>query len=99
MENVFGRVVDDTASKAASTFAGNDSTKDSAAQAAEAVPETRPFTGMLVQLGRDIGVASENVDKLRSLLQDPEVQQVSSSSGPAKKNSFRAARKCAACIC
>jgi SecD/SecF fusion protein len=78
VENVFGRVVDDTAAKAATSTAtaGTDSAKDSATAAAEAEPETRPFSGMLMQLGRDIGVASENVEKLRRLLLDPEVQQV-----------------------
>jgi SecD/SecF fusion protein len=74
VENVFGRVVDDTTKTTAST--GTDSAKDSATAAAEAEPETRPFSGMLMQLGRDIGVASENVEKLRRLLLDPEVQQV-----------------------
>jgi len=75
-ENVFGRVVGDTG---ASSVTVQDTTKD-AATADTAVagydPNNRPFTSLLMQVGRDIGVASANVEKMRLILADKDVQQI-----------------------
>src|SRR5690606_38000372 len=39
-------------------------------------PQSRPFSSLLVALGRDIGVASRDVESVRRILQDREVQQL-----------------------
>ncbi len=83
IENVFGRVVDDTTkavagkdtSKAADTaVAIVDSSVDTALTASNL--KNRPFTSLLVQVGRDIGVYGENVEKMKRILEDPEMQEI-----------------------
>jgi SecD/SecF fusion protein len=81
-ENVFGRVVGDDKAAAISvtdttaTAAASDSAAATDSAVAGFDPENRPFTSLLMQVGRDIGVASENVEKMRRILSDKEVQQV-----------------------
>jgi SecD/SecF fusion protein len=80
-ENVFGRVVgDDKAAAISVTDTTATASADSASPSDSAVagfdPDNRPFTSLLLQVGRDIGVASENVEKMRRLLGDKEVQQI-----------------------
>ncbi|HEY8351219.1 MAG TPA: protein translocase subunit SecD, partial [Sphingomonadales bacterium] len=72
-EDVFGRVVGREADSGA--------VDDSAGTASEALagpadPESRPFSSKLVALGRDIGVASADVEAVRRILLDREVQQI-----------------------
>ncbi|HEX2612421.1 MAG TPA: protein translocase subunit SecD [Fibrobacteria bacterium] len=77
-ENVFGRVVGDTS--AAVTVADTTTAAGSDSAAAAAVGGLdlahRPFTSLLVSLGRDIGVAAPNVEKMRRILADKDVQSV-----------------------
>jgi SecD/SecF fusion protein len=84
-ENVFGRVVGDDKASAISvkdtTATASTSTDSTAAAATDTAiagfdPDNRPFTSLLMQVGRDIGVASENVEKMRRILADKEVQQI-----------------------
>ena len=76
IEGVFGRVVGDTAQAAADDATLADSALTDSAALANLEPESRPFSALLMQLGRDIGVASANVETVRRLLQDREVQQI-----------------------
>ncbi|HAO98557.1 MAG TPA: protein translocase subunit SecDF, partial [Fibrobacteres bacterium] len=90
VENVFGRVVSDTGAttKPAAISAMGDTTKknDTAVAAmdsnktdttaGELALKDRPFSSMLVGLGRDIGVPAENVDKVRQILEDPEMREI-----------------------
>ena len=82
VENVFGRVVGDTsksvskfdtAKKGGATVASADTTVDTTGGFN---PKNRPFTSLLIQVGRDIGVAGENVEKMKRILEDPEMQEV-----------------------
>jgi SecD/SecF fusion protein len=73
VEDVFGRVVSDTASLD-SLLAQDVATDDSAL--ADSDPGAYPFSAYLLPVGRDIGVLTENVEAVRRLLQDREVQQV-----------------------
>src|SRR5690606_26320000 len=73
VEDVFGRVVSDTASLD-SLLAQDVATDDSAL--ADSDPGAYPFSAYLLPVGRDIGVLTENVEAVRRLLQDREVQQI-----------------------
>lgn len=80
-ENVFGRVVGDDKGAAISVIDTTATASiDSAAASDSAVagfdPDNRPFTSLLLQVGRDIGVAAENVEKMRRILGDKEVRQI-----------------------
>ncbi len=89
VENVFGRVVQsdtthhrdstqslDTTLAKSDTGKKGDTSQDSGAALAENYFHNRPFTSLLVQVGRDIGVAEPNVEKMKQILADSEVQQV-----------------------
>ncbi len=82
VESVFGRVVrDDTAATLADPDAENGELADAFLDDTTAIdeffdPEARPFSAMLVQVGRDMGVAAENYERMRRLLQDREIQQL-----------------------
>ncbi len=73
VEDVFGRVVSDTASL--DSLLAQDAAADDSALA-DNDPGAYPFSAYLLPVGRDIGVLTENVDAVRRLLQDREVQQV-----------------------
>jgi SecD/SecF fusion protein len=83
LESVFGRVESDTSAQSADSASvarsdstgTTDSTSDSANIAAS-VAGSRPFSSLLFGMGRDIAVRFENVEKVRAILDDPEVQQV-----------------------
>ena len=84
VRDIFGKVVTDSTKAAApdsAALAAVDSTQTDSAKAADTsaaaqVFKERPFTALLVGLGRDIGVSAENVEKAKRLLDDPEVQKV-----------------------
>ncbi len=83
LESVFGRVVGDSGKTDTSKtlrVVKNDSTSKSDTavdtSAAENFFKNRPFTSLLTQIGRDIGVLEENVGKMKTVLEDPELQQV-----------------------
>lgn len=76
-ENVFGRVVGDTSSAVTVTdtaAAADSATANAAVPGLD--PSRRPFTSLLVSVGRDIGVASANVEKMRRILADKDFQTV-----------------------
>ncbi len=72
VEDVFGRVVSDTASL--DSLLAEDVATDS--ELADADPGAYPFSAYLLPVGRDIGVLAENVETVRRLLQEREVQQI-----------------------
>jgi SecD/SecF fusion protein len=88
VQDIFGRVVTaDTAKAKADSAAGKkdttqvakaDSTKkDSAADTSETAAEfykNRPFGSLLIAMGRDLAVKSENVEKVKTILEDSAVQ-------------------------
>ena len=89
VQDLFGRVMSkDTAKigdsagvKDTTKIAANDSLKksDSAKDTSETASEffkNRPFGSLLVSMGRDIAVKAENVDKVKRILEDQEVQQL-----------------------
>jgi SecD/SecF fusion protein len=80
VEDVFGRVAGDTAAangaSGADSLATTDSTATDSAALASGDPGAYPFSSNLTPLGRDIGVLAENVEKVRKLLLDSEVQSV-----------------------
>ena len=85
VRDIFGKVVTaDTAGSAQAAAADTGkAAADSAAQASAAAEDTaaaeifkeRPFSSLLTALGRDIGVQAENVEKVKRILDDPEVQK------------------------
>ncbi len=91
LESMFGRVSQDsthgndslkaaTADTSKGALAEAPSAADSAASdsadIAASVAGARPFSSLLISMGRDIGVKFENIEKVRALLDDPEVQQI-----------------------
>lgn len=74
VEDVFGRVVTDSASDESVAISDEAAAEDSAALA-DSDPGAYPFSSNLLPVGRDIGVLSENVEKVRRILADREVQQ------------------------
>jgi SecD/SecF fusion protein len=85
VDNVFGRVVGDSAAPIKTIATPGDTAlaaTDSAAKDSIALeqnngdPAMHPFSALLIGMGRDIGVASQNVEKVRALLADPEAQQI-----------------------
>lgn len=86
-ESVFGRVVrDDDTSRVADSGMANgdaltadaatDTSLDDTATGQLFDPEARPFSAMLVQIGRDIGVEAENYERARRFLDNREVRQL-----------------------
>jgi SecD/SecF fusion protein len=75
VESVFGKVLGDTSAPA---VAAVDTSKDSAAapDVAGFDASRQPFTALLVNAGNNVGVLSENVEKVRRILNDKEVQQI-----------------------
>ncbi len=88
LQDVFGNVIADStkaiadSSKKPTSVATADSThkdsaKDTAASAAnQDFVKNRPFAALLVGMGRDVGVKVENVDKVKKLLADVDVQKL-----------------------
>jgi len=83
MENLFGRLVrdsaagKDSAAPTDSALATSDSSDLSdSADIAASVAGSRPFSALLMGLGQDIGVSFENLEAVRTLLASPEVQQI-----------------------
>ncbi len=84
VENVFGRVVVPNSDTSKTAKTGAVKKNDTSVAAAETSvdttqqmnPKNRPFTSLLIGVGRDIGVTVENVEKVKRILQDSEVQEV-----------------------
>ena len=87
LENVFGQVVDragdtsktvsaapDTSKKNDTALAKTDTVADTVA--GDATFKDRPFTSMLIGIGRDIGVSTDNVDKVKRFLEDSTVREI-----------------------
>jgi SecD/SecF fusion protein len=76
-EDVFGRVVGGDSAGPAVSVGSDTAAADSAVALADNIsPDSRPFSALLVAMGRDIGVASSDVEIVRGLLKDREVQQI-----------------------
>ena len=87
LENVFGQVVDKNGDTSKTVSAAKDTAKakDSALAKNDTAPDTtsgnstfkdRPFTSMLMGIGRDIGVSADNVDKVKRILEDSAVREI-----------------------
>ena len=80
-ETMFGRVVQNDTTGAKDTVASltdTAGTKDSGSDTTgnDQFLKNRPFSALLAQVGRDIGVLESNIEKMRRLLADPEVQKI-----------------------
>lgn len=80
LESVFGRVESDSSSDtsavAKTDSAATNKADDDSASIAASVAGSRPFSSLLFGMGRDIAVRFENIEKVRAILEDPEVQKV-----------------------
>lgn len=87
LESMFGRVAEDsthgsdslkaaTSDTTSGAVTAADSAASDSADIAASVAGARPFSSLLMGMGRDIGVKFENIEKVRVLLDDPEVQQI-----------------------
>jgi SecD/SecF fusion protein len=88
VRNIFGAVVaGDTAARAQADTGSADTSAVAAGDTAKAGTATdsaalaqfyneRPFSALLAEIGRDVGVSAENVDKVKRILDDPEVQKL-----------------------
>jgi SecD/SecF fusion protein len=90
VQDLFGRVVQDSTKKADTTAAKGDSAsavaaakdtthkadtaKDTSTETASEFYKNRPFGSLLMAMGRDLAVKTENVSKARAILEDPAVQ-------------------------
>ncbi|HLP40932.1 MAG TPA: protein translocase subunit SecD [Fibrobacteria bacterium] len=85
VRDIFGKVVAADTTKSAAPdsarLAAGDTAKAADTSRADSAAlagyyKERPFTSLLVQYGRDVAVAQDNVEKVKRLLDDPEVQKL-----------------------